>query len=253
VRKARLALVAVFWLAVWQAVAMALGNQLLLVGPVEAGATLLASLPQGAFWAAVGNSLLRVLGGFLLAAALGTALAWLACRSDWTRDLLSAPILAIRSVPVVSFIILALIWTDSSWLSLIVSFLMVLPVVYSNAVEGIARRDRKLDELARVFDMGGAARWWAITLPRMLPYLIAACRTGIGLAWKAGVSAEVIGLPSGSIGERLYQAKLFLSTADLFAWTAVVVALSFACEKLVLAGLAALEKSLSGRYSRDPA
>ena len=51
----------------------------------------------------------------------------------------------------------------------------------------------------------------------------------------------MIGLPRGSIGEQLYQAKLFLSTADLFAWTVVIVAVSYGFERLVLATLSRVQ------------
>jgi NitT/TauT family transport system permease protein len=81
----------------------------------------------------------------------------------------------------------------------------------------------------------------AIDAPAVLPHLLAACQVGVGLAWKSGITAEVIGLPQGSIGERLYQAKIFLSTADLFAWTIVIIALSFLFERVVRALLTRLE------------
>ena len=60
-----------------------------------------------------------------------------------------------------------------------------------------------------------------------------ACRLACGLCWKSGVAAEVIGLPSGSIGERLYDAKIYLNTGEVLAWTLVIVLISLACEKLI--------------------
>jgi len=126
---------------------------------------------------------------------------------------------------------------------------MVVPVIYSNAESGFAARDVKLVQMAHVFGFTPVRRWWAITVPGLMPYIISACRVGLGLAWKAGVSAEVIGMPSGSIGERLYQAKIYLSTADLFAWTAVIVLLSYLCEKLVLLGLSRFQLLLGRMYT----
>jgi NitT/TauT family transport system permease protein len=57
------------------------------------------------------------------------------------------------------------------------------------------------------------------------------------MSWKAGVAAELIGVPLGSMGERIYQSKLLLETADLFAWTAVVILLAWLCERAFLAFL----------------
>ena len=72
------------------------------------------------------------------------------------------------------------------------------------------------------------------------PYFRAAADTALGLSWKAGTAAEVIGLCSGTIGERLYTAKVYFQTADLFAWTAVIVLLSVLFEGLFLRGVDAL-------------
>ncbi|MDR1388041.1 MAG: ABC transporter permease subunit [Propionibacteriaceae bacterium] len=246
------ALVIVAWLALWQAVAALVDNTILLASPLAVAASFARLAPSADFWETVGYSLGRIAAGFGLALALGAALAGLASLNRWIQAFLSPPIRAIRSVPVVSFIILVLIWADSSWLSVTISCLMVLPIVYANVEEALARRDRGLDELAQVFDFSCSRRWWTIVLPATLPYLVAASRAGLGLAWKAGVSAEVIGLPSGSVGERLYQAKLFLATGDLFCWTGVVVGLSFASEKLVLGLLHRLESGLAQAYRADP-
>ena len=240
----------VAWLVVWQVAAWAIGHEVLLVSPVEAAVRLVQLLPTGAFWANVGFTLGRIGLGFVLAFLVGLGLAGLASLGPWSAALIGVPIRVIRSVPVVSVIILILIWASPAWLAAAVSGLMVLPVIYANAEEGVARRDPKLDDLARVYDLPASRRWWAITLPRLMPYLTAGARVGMGLAWKAGVSAEVIGLTSGSIGERLYEAKLFLSTADLFAWTAVVVVLAVVCERVVLWLLGLLQRWLGGRYAR---
>jgi NitT/TauT family transport system permease protein len=247
---ARGLIAAACWLVIWQIAAWLLGNAILLASPLDVVVAFAGLLPTGGFWASVGYSVARIAGGFLIAAVLGVGLAWLASLNRWAQALLSPPVRAIRSVPVVSFIILVLIWADSAWLSVTISALMVLPVIFANVEEGIAARDPGLDEFAQVFGLSTGRRWWAITLPTVLPYFAAACRAGVGLAWKAGVSAEVIGLPDGSIGERLYQAKLYLATGDLFCWTAVIVACSFVFEKLVLKALDGFEAALGRGYTR---
>ena len=71
----------------------------------------------------------------------------------------------------------------------------------------------------------------------MLPYFRSAASLALGLCWKAGAAAEVIGLPAGTIGERLYTAKIYLQTPDLFAWTAVILILAAVFERLFLAAV----------------
>lgn len=228
------ALAIAFWLAVWQVAAWMVGRDFLLASPWQVVERLGELVPTLEFWSTVGWSLARITAGFVGAAAVGAALAVAASASAVIKVLIAPAIAAIRSAPVVSFIILLLLWTDSSTLPALTAFLMVLPVMYATLCEGIARRDRRLLEMAKVFEVPWHRRIWAIDIPGVLPYAAAASRAGVGLAWKAGVAAEVIGVAVGSIGEQLYQAKVFLNSADLFAWTVVIVTLSVACEKVVL-------------------
>ena len=195
---------------------------------------LLALAGTAAFWQAVAFSSLRILGGFLLACALAAVLAPLAARFQWVRDLLSPLVAVVKAVPVVSFIILALIFFSSENLSLLISALMVFPPVYLNVLEGIGHTDRQLLEMARVFRVPVSRQLRGIYLPAVLPYFRSAVSLGLGLCWKSGAAAEVIGLPAGSIGEALYTAKVYFQTGDLFAWTAVIVTVSVIFERLFL-------------------
>lgn len=235
----------VFWLLVWQGGSMALAaayphGALLLASPVQAAARLLELLPSAAFWQAVGNSSLRIFGGFLSSCALAVALASLAAGNCVLRALLAPLVSVIKATPVVSFIILALVWLDARSLSLFIAALMAFPPVYLNVLEGVRQTDGKLLELARVYRIPLRRRIWGIYLPQVLPYFRSAASLALGLCWKAGAAAEVIGLPAGTIGERLYTAKVYWQTPDLFAWTAVILVLSAVFERLFLAAVDAV-------------
>ena len=242
-RKSALRLWAVaFWLAVWQAGSMAFDQALLLPSPLAALARLGELAVTGDFWRAVGWSSARILGGFLLACLAAVALAVPAFRWRWVRELLAPLVAAVKAVPVASFIILALVWLNSQSLSLFIAGLMVFPPVYLNVLAGIGQADQALLEMAWVFRVPLSRRLRGIYLPAVLSHFRAACSLGLGLCWKAGIAAEVIGLPNGSLGERLYTAKIYFQTADLFAWTAVIVALSLLFEKLFLLAVDALTR-----------
>lgn len=234
-------------LAVWQAGAMLLGESLLLVTPIDVIKRLFTLLPEQDFISAAGFSFLRIVSGFLMALITGAILSALAGKFHIVEVMLRPFIVTIKSVPVASFIILCLIWLNSKSLSIFISFLMVLPIVYTNLLQGIRSTDPKMLEMAGIFSVGWLKRLKYIYLPQIKPYLISACSVAIGLAWKSGIAAEVIGIPDGSIGEKLYEAKVYLSTGDLFAWTVVIVILSIIFEKLFLKLLkilfAGLEKS----------
>lgn len=112
---------------------------------------------------------------------------------------------------------------------------MVLPIIYTNVLGGIRSVDRALLEMAEVFRIPRMRVVKFIYLPQIMPFFYSACSVSLGLAWKAGVAAEVIGIPKGSVGEQMQQAKVYLDTPDLFAWTLVVVVMSLAFEKIMLA------------------
>ena len=226
-----------FWLAVWQAGSLALAQPLLLPSPADALLRLMDLAGTAPFWRAVFRSSGRILGGFALGCAVGTALAVPAARFPAVRRLLDPAVTAAKAVPVASFVILALVWLNSRSLAVFIAALMALPPVYLGVLEGIGTadaEDKNLLEMARVFRMPLWARVQAVYLPRVLPAFRTAVSLSLGLCWKAGAAAEVIGLPQGSLGERLYTAKVYFLTADLFAWTAVIIALSACWERALL-------------------
>ena len=244
--KARLRLWAVvFWLLVWQGASMALaattgGKMLLLASPLSALARLWELAGTADFWQAVTASAARILGGFLLSCLLAVVCGALSLRFRRVGELLAPLVAVVKAVPVVSFIILVLIFFNARNLSVFIAGLMVFPPVYLNVRSGIAGADRQLLEMARVFRVPWYRTVWNVYIPAVLPHFRSAAALGLGLCWKSGIAAEIIGLPAGTIGERLYTAKIYFETADLFAWTAVIVAVSVGFEKLFLAGVDAL-------------
>ena len=234
-------------MAVWQLGSMALDQPLLLPSPLTVARCLAALAGTGAFWSAVGGSAVRILGGFLLACVAGIACGALAARYRRFGELLSPLLASIKAVPVMSFIILAYLWLpDKSRLPLLIAFLMVFPVICGNVLTGVRETDPQLLEMARVFRVPLSRRLTGIYLPQVLPYFRTAASLGLGLCWKSGVAAEVIGLTAGSLGERLYQSKIYFEVPELFAWTVTIVAVSVGFEKLFLRLLDAFAERMGG-------
>lgn len=233
-------------LLVWQMAAMWMQEELLLVSPVKVVKRLMSLCIEYEFWESVSFSCLRIFGGCALAILVGVTCAVLASKFRIIDVFLWPYLAAIKATPVASFIILCLIWFRSESLSVVMSFLMVLPLMYTNVLKGIQETDEKLLEMAQVFGINKSKKCLYIYIPEAMPYFLSAIGVGIGLSWKAGIAAEVIGVPDGSIGEMLYQAKIYLNSTDLFAWTVVIVMLSVLAEKIVLAmitlGMRKLEK-----------
>ena len=180
------------------------------------------------------RSTLCIWGGWLAGCLLAVVLAAAAARFAAVEELLAPLVSAVKAVPVVSLIILILVLLDSRALPWVIAGLMAFPPVYANVLAGIRGADRQLLEMARVFRVPLSRQLRGIYLPAVLPYFRSAVSLGLGLCWKSGAAAEVIGLPAGSIGEALYTAKVYFQTGDLFAWTAVIVTVSVIFERLFL-------------------
>jgi NitT/TauT family transport system permease protein len=240
-----------FWLLVWHFLSLAVNRDYLMASPWAVVKALLMLLSQASFWGAVWFSLSRIAAGFLLAAVPAVLLAALSARFRSLQILLSPMVDVVKATPVASFIILALLWVHSSELSIFSSVLMVFPVLYTNTLTGIDAADPKLLEMAKVFELSRAKRLFAIYIPGVMPYFVSGCRVGLGMCWKAGVAAEVIGLPSGSIGERLYQSKIYLETAQLFAWTAVIILASVLLERFLIKILEYIQFKIEGGVPDD--
>lgn len=232
------------WLLIWQLASMWIGQEILLVSPVTVVVTLIRLAGGAQFWLSVASSMLRIIGGFLLAVVLGAALAGLSAASGRLREFLLPFVATVKSIPVASFVILVLIWVSSRNLSVLISFLMVFPVIYTNVLDGISQTDRGLLEMAEVFGIPFGRRLRTIYVSQVLPYFRTGCSLALGLCWKAGVAAEVIGIPQNSIGENLYNAKIYLDTPALFAWTLVIICISVLFEKGFLRAVECLVQRL---------
>ena len=228
------AVIILFWLMVWQIAAIHIDNHILLVGPVQVLKAFVQNVIQPDFIKIVLGSLARIGLGFFLALFVGMVLGAVSYRFAIVEDILAPVIQTIKSIPVASFVVLLLIWFGSRRLSFFISFLIVFPNVYVNMIAGLKSADAGLLEMAKVFNIGRGKRFFYIYRPAMMPYLSNCLKISLGMSWKSGVAAEVIGLPDHSMGERLYMSKIYLDTAGLFAWTLTIILVSFLFEKAVL-------------------
>ena len=230
------------WLLVWHVAARRLGKPLLLPAPVAVLERLLELMGTGAFWRATLRSLLRVLGGIATGVSAAVIVAALTAALRPLEILLSPLITVIKSTPVASFIILAMLWIEDNTLPVFISFLMVFPVVWANLHTALRSIPQPYHDLSRIYRLPLGRRIRRIYAPHALPYFLSACRSSLGLAWKAGIAAEVLALPALSIGRHLNDSKLYLETTDLFAWTVVVILLSLALETAAKLAFSRLQK-----------
>lgn len=226
--------VAAFWIGIWWIIAALVRQEILIPTPLVVATTLWSLVKTLAFWKAVALTLLRICIGFAAALAVGSVLAVLTARFSLLRALFAPLLQIVRAAPVASFIILALVWIPDDITPAFIAFLMVLPIVWVNVEEGIRLTPRPLLEMASLYRVGRLRVLTKLYLPSVRPFFLTACVNGLGFAWKSGVAAEVICSPRFAIGSCLQDAKIYLETPEVFAWTAVVIVLSILLEKLLL-------------------
>ncbi len=226
--------IAVFWLVVWQIAALIVHNKILLAGPIETFLALIRMSGEAEFWGSIWNSYAGIMTGIILGIILGIALAVLSFKYEIIGMFLSPLVATVKAIPVASFIILILIWLGNEHVSTFVSMLVVFPILYIGTSNGLGAADKKLLEMAHVYRMPTFNKFRYIYFPAIMPFLISAFSLAVGMGFKSGVAAEVIGQPLMSMGNSLYRAKIFLDTGDLFAWTFVIIMVSWITEKLVL-------------------
>ena len=220
----------VFWLTVWELLSLLIGREVLLPSPLRTLARLVELVPTASFWMKTLSSLLRIGLGTIGGVLLGILLALLTT-SLKPADLLLAPAIRVmRTVPVASFILLVLLWVRKDITPGVIAGMMALPLVWENTSAGLTAADPLLLEMADAYEMSAGRKWKLIRIPALMPHFLSALSGAIGLAWKAGIAAEVLCVPALAIGKEVYQSKLYLETVDLFAWTTVVVILSLAIE-----------------------
>lgn len=229
----KILLPALFWLAVWIFASFQVGQELLLPSPLAVLRRLGELAVTRIFWRSAGLSLMRIFCGAAAGTVLGTLCAVLTCRLRFVDWALSPAIRIVRATPVASFIILVLLWVKTGIVPGVISCLMVLPVIWESVSAGIRSADPLLLEMADCYRLSPGKKLRYVYFPAIKPHFISGLCSAIGLAWKSGVAAEVLCLPKAAIGTQVYYAKIYLESPSLFAWTAVVIVLSLALEKLV--------------------
>lgn len=228
----RTALIVLIWLIIWQVLALVVNNSVLLAGPADTVKALISLGSTSAFYISVGITIGKVLIGYVIGLILGTLLAVMSYRWNGVKEFLSPFVTVIKSIPIVSFIIIALIWVGSTNAAVIVSAIITFPIFYKNILEGLFATDRKMTDLAKVFQMKPSRKVKYIYLPSLAPHIKSAVSLAVGMAFRGGITAEVVGQPLRSIGNGLYRAKVNLATSEMLAWTLVAVLAAFVIERL---------------------
>ncbi len=227
-------IIVLIWLGIWQILSAIVGLSVLFPSPADTFIELKNLAVTGEFWLSVLYSVARISVGFIAGTLAGVLTG--AISSFWKgfSELLSPLVSIIKATPVASFIILAAIWLKTGNIPSFATSLIVFPFVYSNIRTGFDETDKNLVEMSDAFSVSFGKKLVKLYIPSVKPYFISAATTAMGLAWKAGIAAEVICNPTMSIGNGIYESKVYFEPPAMFAWTAVVVILSIILEKIMM-------------------
>jgi len=229
--------VAAVIVAIWSVVSWKYGAYVL-PSPLLVTQGLVEVVASGEVWKHTGASLYRIAIGFGGAVGVALLLALAAFVSRTARGVVHDLLAILNATSVFVWIVISIIWFGlSNWAPIFTTFMITLPVVASNLVEGVESVDRRLLEMGDVYRLDGRQKFTSIVVPSTIPYLIAGMKIGFGLALKVSVVAEIFGVTTG-IGYIMNYSREILATQMVFVWALVMVAVMLATDRLVFDTLA---------------
>ena len=219
-----------FWIILWEILFRMINREIYLPSPYKTMTALIELIKLKVFWSIVFTTISRVIIGLAMSCGLGIIIGIICGLNTYVYQLFQPLMVAIKSTPVMSFIIIALIWFKSGLVPVFICFLMCFPIIWTSTVKGIQQVDQKLLEMAKIYSVSRFHVIEKIYFPSTIPYITAGMVTALGIGWKVTVAAEVLSNPRLSIGANLYNAKVYLESEKLFAWTIVIIVLSMIFE-----------------------
>lgn len=216
----------IFWLLIWHMVSTTVSLQIVLPTPMSVFKKLLELATTEKFWTAISFSFVKIIAGIGIGILLALIISILTAKVNTFNIFFSVPLNIIKSTPVASFIIMALVWIKSTYIATFVTAVMVLPIVWANMHEGIISVDKKSIEVGKCYNFTPKKHLKYIYIPHLRPFFVSSLTSAAGLGWKAGIAAEVIASPKDAIGAYLNDAKVYLETEEMFAWTVAIIILS---------------------------
>ena len=208
-----------------------------LPSPLAVARGFLDIVATGEIWRHTAASLGRIVVGFGGAVIVALLAGLAAFVSRTARGVIHDFLSVLNSTSVFVWVVISIIWFGlSNWAPIFTTFMITLPVVASNIVEGVENVDRRLLEMGDVYRLSSRQKFTAIVVPSTLPYLVAGMKVGFGLALKVSVVAEILGVTS-CIGYVMNYSRVILATQMVFVWALVMILVMTATDKLVFGAL----------------
>jgi len=242
-KKLSIFLAVAFWVILWEVISRTINLSFIIPTATETFACFFKLFGQKIFYKSILFSLLRVICGFALGLIIGFCLGFISHISNAVKVLFTPVILIIKSTPVASFIMILWFILSENTIPIAIGLLMVLPIIWQSTVNGLDSVNNELKEIAITFNFSKRRKFKHVYFPALSSFLLPAIITSSGLAWKAGIAAEIITYTKDSIGREISNAKSSFEGAQLFAWTMAVVLLSLLIETVINCTLRRLKRN----------
>lgn len=217
----------------WAVLAFFTKSALILPGPLEVCSKLGNLFIEKKFWISLYATFLRCLISFFLSLGIGLFFGITFSFFPLFKTFMSFAFSIIKVTPVVSFILIAIFWFKTNTVPYFIATLMILPILTAGFTTAINSVDKDLLEMAKVYALHNKQKIFSIYLPTIIPLVKNPMLTAFSQTWKIVLAAEILCLPKNGIGSSLYEAKMHLETAEVFALTVSVIVVCFVLENLL--------------------
>ena len=217
---------AAFLLAAWTAAAAAVSNDILIPSPWQTAVFLQQMLGKSSFYSAIGATVFRILCGWTVSLLLALGLSILCYLYPRFRRYFEPLQILTRTIPNVSYIIIALIWLGSEGVVILVSFLILFPIFMNGFLNQLDRESRDIRDAEAIYPETVKNRIFKRILPALGSEILSTGKTAVSMGFKVGVMAEILGSVQNGIGRQINYCRLDLNTAGIIGWTVVLIVLS---------------------------
>ncbi|MFO7827538.1 MAG: ABC transporter permease [Bacteroidales bacterium] len=220
-------------IGLWKLLSLFYGSELILPPPEKTLISTLKLFVSENFISIVGLTVIRGLTGFAFSFILGVALGIFAGINSAFNAFLKPILVTIRSTPVISLILLALIWFKVDMVPIFIAFLTMFPFICTNVIDGIRSVDHDLIEMSRIYSVSQRRIIKEVYLPAIVPFIFSGASSAMGFGWRAIIIGEVLSQPKFGIGTVMQTAQTYLLVNEVIAWTVIAVMISYLFEVIL--------------------
>lgn len=214
-------------IGLWWIAALLVGREVILPLPFDVFNRMFILAGSLTFYQAVLATLLRVCISFLLAMVIGIGLGLFAGLSKRLEQYLYPMMTLLQTIPQIAYILVLLVWFKNLTAIIIIVLLMILPVFYNNAINGMKDIDQELQDIIKLYHQPLFFTIYKVYIPLIKSHILAAIDSCLPLAFKISVMAEIFVQTGVGIGSSLYFAKTQIDMISIFAWTLWMVILLY--------------------------